>query len=240
VVLDPPWYPGHIRGFLWAAAQVSGAGATILASLPPAGTRPRASAEVAEVLLWAADHGLPVIRRQPSAIRYLSPPFELASHRAAGLGGIPIDWRSGDLVSFRREPASASDRPTPPDAHGMWLPFIIDEIPIWVRERTVSAERIEAPLLDSILAGDVLRSVSSRDPIRERIDVWTSLNSVWATPCPLVVQSIGRALAERGDPVRAVEVDLGRSTSPAERGHVRRAVDDLTHIVARERREHQL
>jgi hypothetical protein len=239
-VLDPPWYPGHMRGFLWAAARVSGDGATIMATLPPAGTRPRAKAEVAEVLRWAADHGLRMVRQQTGAVRYLSPPFELASHRAAGLGGIPIDWRSGDLVSFRREEASAKDRPTAPEEHGVWLPFIIEEIPIWVRERTAGAVRIDAPLLESMLAGDVLRSVSSRDPIRERIDVWTSLNRVWASPCPLVVQSVCRALAEKGNPVNAVEADLGRSASPPERKCVRRAVDDLTNVVARERREHQL
>src|SRR5581483_225186 len=85
-VLDPPWYPDHMRGFLWAASQATADGATVLATLPPAGTRPRAVAEVSDVLRWAADHGLVVLRQHPAAIRYLSPPFELASHRAAGLG----------------------------------------------------------------------------------------------------------------------------------------------------------
>ncbi len=205
-----------------------------------AGTRPRAVAEVSDVLRWAADHGLVVLRQHPAAIRYLSPPFELASHRAAGLGGIPIDWRSGDLVSFRRREEMAADRPAPPDGHGAWLPFIINEIPIWIRDRTDGIERINAPLLEPIIAGDVLRSVSSRDPVREQIDVWTSLNRVWASPYPVVVESICRALAEHADPLQAVEADLGRAILAAEREYVRRAVDDLTEIVARERREHQL
>lgn len=239
-VLDPPWYPDHMRGFLWAAAQATADGATILTTLPPAGTRPRAVAEVSDVVEWAGAHGLVVLGQRPGAVRYLSPPFELASHRAAGLGGIPIDWRAGNLVSFRRTAASASDRPAHPAGYGTWLPFIIDEIPIWIRDRIVGIERIDAPLLEPIIAGDVLLSVSSRDPLRERIDVWTSLNRVWASPHPVVVESICRALAEHADSLQAVEADLGRTTSAAERKYVRRAVDDLLEIVARERREHQL
>ena len=34
-ILDPPWYPPLMRGFLWAAACVTRPGAIVLASLPP-------------------------------------------------------------------------------------------------------------------------------------------------------------------------------------------------------------
>lgn len=240
-ILDPPWYPAHIRGFLWAAARVTKPGATILTTLPPPGTRPRAVAEVAAILDWAekANH-LTVVWERARALRYQSPSFELASHRAAGLGGIPRDWRVGDLACLRRSGVIAAQRPTPPADDGAWRSYIINAIPLRVRSRAIDTGRLGSPLFESIVAGDVLQSVSSRDPIRDRIDVWTSLNRVWASPYPAAVQAICRALAEGGDPFQAVAAQLRRHLSPREREHVRHGVDHLAEIVAYERREHRL
>src|SRR5689334_13476375 len=84
-------------------------------------------------------------------------------------------------------------RPCPED-EWPWLPFTIREIPVWVRDREVEPGPLGAGLLASIVDGDVLATVSRRDPRRGRIDVWTSLNRVYATSHPAAVQAICRAL----------------------------------------------
>jgi head-tail adaptor len=82
--------------------------------------------------------------------------------------------------------------------------------------------------------------VSRRDPNRRKVDIWTSLNRVWASKHPLALQAICRALAERSDSLAAVQADLSRELEPAERKHVRAVADHLSGIVKREREEHGL
>jgi hypothetical protein len=239
-VLDPPWYPDHIRGFLWAATEVAHVGADIWASFPPAGTRPTIEQEMAEVLGSAANFGLEVLERRRDVLRYSSPPFELASHRAAGLGGIPLNWRTADLVHLRVKRASIdSRRPAPADEY-LWLPFVIDDVPVWVRERSMDQVAIGSGLLQPLIEGDVLPSVSRRDPSRGRVDVWTSLNRVWSSSHPRAIQGICRALAERSDPLTAVESDLSRTLSSQEREHVQRVADQVRNVIRLERQEHGL
>lgn len=227
-------------GFLWAAASLVGDGAEIWASFPPAGTRHTVDQETSDVLKAAGGYGLELIDRRPDAVRYLSSPFELASHRAARLGGIPPDWRVGELVRLRRTQRPVGLRPPPAAAEDVWSPFAIEEIPVWVREGRPSGDAIDQGLLHSVVAGDVLHSVSRRDPNRARVDIWTSLNRVWASTNPLALQAICRALAERSDSLAAVQADLSRELGPAEREHVRAVADHLSGIVKREREEHGL
>ncbi len=239
-VLDPPWYPDHMRSFLWAAARVIRVGADLWVSFPPIGTRSTVAHETSAVLEWAAQGGLELVERRPGAIRYRSSPFELASHRAAGLGGIPSDWRTGELVRLRLCRRLPHARPPAPPDEAVWLPFAIHEIPVWVRERQPDLDSIGPQLLRSIAPGDVLRTVSRRDPRRAHVDIWTSLNRVWASSHPPVLQAISRALAEGSDPIAAVEADLTRRLGSAERQHVRAVADHLSEVVRGEREEHGL
>jgi len=108
-----------------------------------------------------------------------------------------------------------------------------------VRERRAD-DGISNGLLRSVVAGDVLHTVSSREPSRAEVDIWTSLNRVWASTNPLALRAICRALAERADPLAAVEADLSRRLEAVEAEHVRAAADRLTAIVKREREEHGL
>jgi len=239
-VLDPPWYPDHMRGFLWAAASMLRKGGHAWVSFPPAGTRYAVGRETARVLEAAAGYGLELIERRADAVRYLSSPFELASHRAARLGGIPPDWRVGELVHLRLARGLTAARPPAPSQEPVWLPFTIDEIPIYVRERHPDGAEIDDGLLRSIVPGDVLHTVSSRDPARTEVDIWTSLNRVWASTNPVALQAICRALAEGADPVAALQADLSRRLETAEAEHVRAAADHVLAIVEREREEHGL
>lgn len=237
-VLDPPWYPDHMRGFLWAAGSLICVGANVWVSFPPPGTRATAAEEARQVLKWAVQGGFELLDRRPGAIRYSSSPFELSSHRAAGLGGIPLDWRSGELVRLRlRRPLSHPRPPAPPD-EADWLPFLIDEIPIRVRDRQPGRSSIGSELLRSVVPGDVLLTVSRRDPRRAQVDIWTSLNRVWGSSHPPVLRAICRALNDGVEPATAVEASLGHKLRPVEREHVRRVAQNLHEVVQQEREEH--
>jgi hypothetical protein len=240
VVTDPPWYPEHLRSFLWAAARLLKCGAMLYASLPPDGTRPGVVHERAELLEWARHIGFELMDYEVSALRYVSSPFELASHRAAAIGGIPLDWRCGDLGVLRLVEKRDAPRPVVPEDEGRWLTFTIDEIPVWVRDRDPDDGPLTGQLLASLLDGDVLATVSRRDPRRARIDVWTSLNRVYTTTHPAAVQAVCRALAEREDPVMAVAAELERALSPEEENAVVETTARLERIVAEERSIHRL
>jgi hypothetical protein len=241
-LVDPPWYSAPMRGFLWSAAQVLRPGGEVFASLPPAGTRPSARLELHDILCWAADGGLAVVERHERGVRYRSPPFERASQRAAGLSGVPDDWRCGELVVLRLDRPFAQPRPAlpldPDDAP--WMEFLIDEIPVWVRDRHDGGDGPRAPLLAPLVEGDVLPSVSNRDPVRRQADIWTSRNRVWASSSTRTLQAICTALAEGSDPAMRVAAEFGRALARAEASVVREAASAMTAVITRERQEHGL
>src|SRR3954468_2379662 len=90
-----------MRGFLWAAASMVRTGGQLWASFPPAGTRYAVEAETTQALEAAEQYGLELVERRENKIPYASSPFDLASHRAARLGGIPLDWHTGELIPLR-------------------------------------------------------------------------------------------------------------------------------------------
>jgi hypothetical protein len=238
-ILDPPWYPDDMCGFLWAAAAAAEPGAQIWMSSPPVGTRPKAEREISEVIEWAARAGLELVERLDGVIRYLSPPFELSSHRAAHLGGVPLDWRTGDLLQFRVLSPLACARPPTAAGDVSWRRFVIDEIPIWVKIRPDASAAIGNQLLRGIASEDVLQTVSRRDPTRKEVDLWTSLNRVWASSHPAALAEVCGCLeAGDGQPDAAVATRLERDLSVGEREHVRRLAEDLKKTVSREREEH--
>jgi hypothetical protein len=240
VVTDPPWYPDHIRSFLWAAARLLRVGAAVYASFPPDGTRPTVEQERKEVLTWARAVGLELVERRPCAVRYVSSPFELESHRAAGLGGVPLDWRCGDLLVFRRIAAAPAPRPPLPRSEEPWSSNTIAGVPIWVRAREDELFPLGERLLTPLVRGDVLQTVSRRDPLRARVDVWTSRNRVYATSHPVVMETICRALAEGQDVVRATEEQIARALGRGEREAVTDVGSYLRAVVTAERSAHGL
>jgi hypothetical protein len=241
-VLDPPWYPDLMRGFLWAAGNLTASGGIALAAFPPPGTRPGVEAEKRRILEWAAYGGLRSVEYEPGWLRYRSAPFELASHRAAGLGGVPLDWRSGDLATLRLDGLFSQPRPQMShSAHReVWLPFSINEIPIWIRHRRHSSEVADRQLLEEVIEGGTLTSVSSRDPVRHRIDIWTSLSRVWSSASPRIIEALCRGLAEGTDPDITVQQELRRPLSRTESDRLSAAVEVLSEVVKSERRQHGL
>lgn len=180
VLLDPPWYLDFVRPMLAAAAHACRLGGFVLISLPPDGTRPTAEADRQAAIVLAKRLGLALVERKPLSIAYETPFFERNALRAAGIAP-PPQWRRGDLLVFRR--LAAPSLPVPRSHSGrMWTEVAIGRMRLFIGTGGNGASG-DADLV-SIVAGDVLPSVSRRDPRRSPANVWTSGNRVFRTNNP--------------------------------------------------------
>jgi hypothetical protein len=229
VMADPPWYPEHVTSFLWAAGRLCRPGGHVLVSLPAIGTRPGLEAERAELLALAGGWGLRLVRLESAALTYLSPRFEQNAHRAAGLRGVPLEWRRGDLAVFENISAAQRPRPAIRSQPDRWEEIAVGSTRIKLRVRAEDGFR--DPALLPIVPGDILPTVSRRDARRERVDVWTSGNRVFATRGALIVREM--LLAAGSDPIIAVSKGLGRELDWQEVilvGRAARQISDLIRI----------
>jgi hypothetical protein len=212
VMADPPWYPEHVTSSLWSAARLCRPGGHILVSLPGIGTRPGLEAERAELLALVRGWGLRLVCWEPAALTYMSPRFEQNAHCAAGLRGVPLEWRRGDLAVFENDSAAQAPRPALSSPRDMWEEIAVGSTRIKLRLRAENGFR--DPTLLPIVPGDILPTVSRRDARRERADVWTSGNRVFATRGVLLVREL--LLAAGSDPVIAVSNVLRRKLNRQE------------------------
>ena len=209
IVADPPWYPDYMVAFMWVARQMMAQGAHLLLTLPPVGTRPGIVEERQALLAWAEALGLARIHVESAAVRYISPLYEWNALRADGLGDVPLDWRAGDLVVFRciaqgQQPA----RPTLPGRAPTWREVQLRGVR--VRVRATRRDEVCAPALRPLVAGDVLPSISRRDPRRRGADVWTSGNRVFACRSPGILAEVAIGLATGESALERVARSLGR------------------------------
>jgi hypothetical protein len=123
--------------------------------------------------------------------------------------------RRAHLITLRRGDSPAPPRRTVDEL--AWVGCEIDEIPLRVR---ASAPATGDALLQPLLDGAILPSVSRRDPRREQAALWTSRNRVYASADPpaLVHALSCSAVADRPPQLRA----------------------ELSQILAAERAEHGL
>jgi hypothetical protein len=238
VVIDPPWYVEHFRVFLWAASAMAADGATILVSFPAPGTRPGIVAERSAVMSYAARVGLQLVDIRRGALSYVSPPFEQRALSAAGVEGLPLTWRRGDLMSFEA-------------VSGRWVgecPVVTPELDDW-SDVPVSGTRIKMrrssgpvggpidPRLVSLVPGDVLPTVSRRDVRRRAVMVWTATNRVFGCNDVAVLASLADASSSGDAPTSAAEEVVRRTLSPDEVRRVAEAVDQLQDLIEVERRD---
>lgn len=215
IVADPPWYPAAAAAFINGAAILMRPQATLLLAFADPLTRPGADDDLAAILLSAKRDGLDLLEVSTGACRYQMPPYERAAFTAAGLPGIPADWRLGGLITLRRSDSPAPSRRTieePP-----WIGCEIDEIPLRVR---ATAPTIGDALLQPLLDGAILPSVSRRDPRRDQAALWTSRNRIYASADP---PALAHALS------RGAVADLPRELRA-----------ELSGILEAERAEHGL
>lgn len=217
-VVDPPWYPDEANHFVAFAAQGLRVGGTLLLSFARELTRPGAAEDLQQVVAEATRHGLEEIMRSPAALRYMTPPFEFAALRAAGVECVPPEWRVADLIEFcRTRSCSVPLRPSAPDG---WTAADIGEVPFRVRADGPPTGR---SLIGSLVPGDVLPSVSRRSPVRREVSLWTARNRVFASSDPARLAAVAAAVA-------------GGGSVPSDRDS-QRAARKLVSLAERERSE---
>lgn len=231
VLADPPWYPEQTTAFLWAAGCLCRTGGYVLVSLPAIGTRPGLEAERAGLRALAHGWGLRLVRLEPAVLAYLSPRFEQNAHRAAGLSGVPLEWRRGDLAVFENVSATHAPRPPVQSQPDTWEEIAVGAARIKLRVREENGFR--DPALLPIVPGDILPTVSRRDARRERADVWTSGNRIFASCGVMLVRALLRAAGS--DPVSAVRNVLRRDLDRQEAMVVVRAARQISELIQIER-----
>jgi len=236
VITDPPWYEEYSKAFLWAAARLTALGGTVLLSAPPLGTRPGIEEEWIRMKSFASEIGLDFISSE-QVLRYRMPPFERNALRAAGHGNVEADWRPGMLWTFSRTSATpTADRPLVLAKRHEWADRSMSGVRFRIRRRLEIFSR--DPRLRTLVSGDVLDSVSRRDPRRSAVDVWTSGNRVFGCAATDLLLTIVDAISTSAPIICAVERSLGRTLTEEERDHIAATEDRVIEIVQRETTEY--
>lgn len=202
-VVDSPWYPAHAVHFIEVAASLTRLGGRIFAVVPPEFTRPGVPLENEAIIESVARRGIGYVNLHRGVVTYQAPPFEVSTLKALSLYGVSHRWRRGDLLELSVErPISASDI-NAPSSEVPWDELRFQSSRIKFRADVLTDE--VDPSLRSIVSGDVLTSVSRRDPARSRVGVWTSGNRGFECTSPNVLRVGFEAFMEERDPVEACQ-----------------------------------
>jgi hypothetical protein len=216
VLLDPPWYMDFIRPMLAVASNACRPDGMVLVSLPPSGTRPSAVADCGRVIRFAARIGLDLVEDRTLAIAYDTPFFEINALVAAGIYA-SFQWRRGDLFIFRKSHRPVSLAGVASGRRREWTEVLIGRMRLLVRGGRPGGGLTG---LQPILAGDILPSVSRRDPRRRSAQIWTSGNRVFKSDnSELVLEA---ALAASG-------AEIGAGIQPWLWGNLSEAVERVAY-----------
>lgn len=232
VVVDPPWYIDFFRPMLRAAAAACEMGGFVLASLPPVGARPTATADRTLIARLAQRLGLDHVEERSGAIRYDTPFFERNVLAARGIV-VPPHWRSGDLFLFRKQRESSLPMPSKGGRRDSWTEVSIGRMRLFVRRDGVSPSGLRGIL--PLVEGDVLQSVSRRNPLRRKAQLWTSGNRIFATDNADLVLEAARAYHAKGKQSSAQQPEVARSAARSDA--VARLAGELGRLAAREANE---
>lgn len=232
VIADPPWYSAEILRFLSAAANMCRVGGYVLLFVPPIGTRPGVRSEI-DALVDEADRrgSLRLMSPLQGKVRYATPFFEYNAMRAAGVPCIPCDWRAGDVLIFQKESGSSWEVPGQSSGETKWV-----EIG-WPGSRVKFAVRSNdwrRPGLGSVVTGDVLPTVSRRDPRVEQVSVWTSGNRVFDCGVPMALAAAMMVDRGAGQPLLRDPAIVSTTIGQTVEGGVKA---ELLDVVAHEARE---
>lgn len=211
-VLDAPWYPDALGHWLEVAAAAVRPGGKIVLALLPELHRPSARADRATILARARALGTVEVER--GRFTYVTPRFEREALATAGVR-VPAAWRRADLVEIMVEHAPATTRharaPEP-----AWLRFVIGA---QVVQLDPDAPSEPGELLRSIDGDPSFRyaSISTRDPRRAEIGLWTSRSRVARVRHPAVVAALLERLAATGDARALADAQGLRAIPPPQR-----------------------
>jgi hypothetical protein len=209
VVVDPPWYSIDFERFLTVAATIVRSRGTILLSWPAEGTRPGISADWEIVHERATALGLSCVSRERLALRYATPFFEARAMQAALLP-VMSAWRRADVAIFVRNGKGSVD--VAPYHSTQWLKTRFGSLDVRAR-RSNGISAIADPKLCNLIEGDVLPTVSRRDPRRDSAIVWTGGNRIFGCTRPDLLTAIAAGLSRGASGGTAVAQAVGRTLS---------------------------
>jgi len=221
-VIDPPWYLDAYVDMLSTCSRRTADGAHVLLVLPPPGVRPTAVIDRRRMIEAAFAAGFDVDDR-PELLRYRSPLFEIAAWRAAGIGAWLPDWRTGELVRLvkRRPPSPHPAKPANDPSF---------ELTFDGARFKLLLNRKGPEILDPIVEGGILPSVSARFPARDRASLWTTSNGAFAIDSSLALAALRELAIEREivlpPGLACPEFDCGDTATVD-------AVRELTHDLSR-------
>ena len=235
VLADPPWYEDDVLGFLRTSARVCADQGTVFLSFAPDGARP-GIAEERHRLIWEAEQlGLRFVGIERLALSYATPFFEHNALRAARFEHVPVQWRRGDLLLFRRDGGVPPEEGSSPLCVCPWTEATISGIRI--RVRLNDRREFVDPQLIPFVPGDILPTVSRRDVLRKAADVWTTGNRIYRCNGPNVLLIALKAMEEGEDSTEVVQRSLRCSLSSCESELLAKAVAQVEQIVETECQE---
>ena len=232
VVVDPPWYVDFMRPMLAAAASACRVGGHLLISLLPIGTRPGAQHDRERIIAYLRRFGVQPVETLAGALTYDMPFFESNALVAAGIKGVPPDWRRSDLVVLRK----VSEHGVPvvlAPRNRSWHDVEIGRMRLFISDAS-SATPSNGPILRSIIPGDILPTVSRRDSRRRKAQVWTSGNRIFRTTRPDLVVAAAHQAAK--NPLAPSHAD---TFTHGERDAIARLSYTLLALASKEAEEHR-
>lgn len=231
VVADPPWYEEYFDSFLWAASHICSMDGTLLLILPPLGTRATIKQELERVMERASDFGFFLLQIEKNVISYQTPLFERNSLYSEGITNLPDDWRRADLGIFIKEKNSLEPRPSFHQSN-VWDSVTINGVDI--RIKINQNKEFLDPTLNTILPNNILNSVSRRNPLRDRIDVWTIGNRVFSCRGTNILIQILNSIQQNKSKMETISKFLGRSLSEIEIQQIKKTTIQINKLIESE------
>jgi len=222
-LVDPPWYLDSFTEMVGLCSARCAPGATLFVVLPPVGIRPSAGADREKMLKIARQAGFDMTESGAESLSYRSPLFELAAFRAAGIGAWLPDWRIGDLVRLTKTRKLTHAAPEVSRSAAF-------ELTLDGTRMKLLLDRPGPAILEPLVPGGVIPSVSVRYPARARASLWTSTNRAFAVDSALALDAMLALAAKRGLVLRNGLV--GENSAACTYGDIDE-IQRLTHLFER-------
>ncbi|MDP1695741.1 MAG: bis-aminopropyl spermidine synthase family protein [archaeon] len=175
VVTDPPWYQDDINLFISRAAQATEQGGTIYFSTPGLLTRPSVVDERLEMQKWLSENNL--IIENISEVEYETPAFEyMAYFDIPAFSG--ENWRVGNFVKLKKI-GEVKNPCVKTKKKSNWSEYCFGGKRVLLRgvgnHRSYEDPEVRSVNEDGSL---ILRTVSKRNALIPKIDLWSSRNAV--------------------------------------------------------------
>lgn len=181
--------------FLSRACDLSAKNGKVYISFAPEPTRPTIKREYNQLLSFCSKSGLLLDEKKEKFILYETPLFEYNTYKhLGGFDGTP--WRYGDLLKLKGRNPNSKIKGKKILEKYIWKEVMIGKQRILVKQKT---ER-NFPFRIYSLYKDgsyILKSVSRRDPVRPKIDIWTSNNVVLGSDNTEVVFFLIKSMAKK-------------------------------------------